>query len=155
MSTVIEQMKLLEQASAEQTAASQALAQEAKDIINRAAETVNDNYNKKVSLELYVDPINGRDNNDGLSRENALRTIAKAISLGKNVINQAIFLEVGKYDITELTRCLAENVQIVGANQYHYPNGNWSESTSSVININKTSDVRSSITSKLFGNLFR
>ena len=48
--------------------------------------------------KLYVDPVNGKDTNDGLHRESALKTIAAAMAHPDLASGTTIYVEPGRYD---------------------------------------------------------
>lgn len=102
----------------------------------------------------FVNAIDGNDNNDGLSREKAVRTINQALHLGSGAISQNIYLSIGKHVISDMAYAGSETVSISGDNQNHYPSGSWSESTSSVIHIDKTAVLNTGIMTRLFGSVY-
>lgn len=102
----------------------------------------------------YVDCINGSDSNDGLSSGKALRTIGAALAKGDGASSQVIRLSKGVHVVGVRISTMAAVVSIIGDNQSHYPNGEWSSDTSSVIHIDKRNDIRAGISTRLFGNLY-
>ncbi|MGU3232492.1 hypothetical protein [Vibrio cholerae] len=102
----------------------------------------------------YVDCINGNDKNDGLSSAKALRTIGAALAKGEGASSQSIRLSKGIHVVSGRHPTTAAVVLIGGDNQSHYPGGEWSAETSTIIHIDKRSDIRNGISTKLFGNLY-
>lgn len=102
----------------------------------------------------FVDCINGNDSNTGKSWESSFRTIDRALKSGEGAQSQRIWLSLGKHIINTRVNTYADIVRLYGQNQLHYPSGGWSEETSSVLHFDKREDVRNSISTKLFGNLY-
>jgi len=95
-------------------------------------------YSKYTKLTHYIDPVNGNDDNDGSNWVNAVKTIKRVLELGGGALQQYIYASVGKYVIDTDLYALADYVYFIGHNQNHYPDGNYSESESSILNIDKT-----------------
>ncbi len=111
-------------------------------------------YKEFSSRVHYVDCTSGNDNNDGKSWNSPLKTIKQAIYLGSGAVDHSIYLSFGKHVISELLSCDADNVTFIGLSQSHYPDGTWSESTSSIVHIDKTVQLRAGLFTKLFGGIF-
>lgn len=126
--------------------------------VNQAVSDLNNAFPAKYqeySIRThYVDCINGSDSNDGLSSGKALRTIGAALEKGDGASSQVIRLSKGVHVIGVRIATMATVVSIIGDNQAHYPNGEWSSDTSSVIHIDKRNDIRAGISTRLFGNLY-
>ncbi|PSV98296.1 hypothetical protein [Photobacterium iliopiscarium] len=111
-------------------------------------------YLKFAVRTHYIDPNDGSDTNDGLSWGKAFKTWQKAFDAGDGALTQNIFLGVGRHILNGRVYPKAQTVTMVGDNQSHYPNGDYSDATSTVIHIDKTTDIRAGIVTKLFGNIF-
>ncbi|MBE4471851.1 hypothetical protein HJ009_22680 [Vibrio parahaemolyticus] len=102
----------------------------------------------------YVSLSGGSDSNDGKSWSSAFKTFKAALDAGKGALSQTIYLSEGVHIINERLYPRADTVTVIGNNQSHYPSGNYSDATSTVLHIDKTTDIRTGLVTKLFGSLY-
>lgn len=152
-------------ASLQQTAASKEMSDEVRnkmgEIDQKVDQAVKDldiafseKYKDYSIRKHYVDCVNGNDTNDGKSWGSAFETIQKALAQGEGAQSQTIYLSIGVHVVSSIAKTYADTVIVEGDNQLHWPAGDWSEDTSSVIHIDKRGDVKNAISTKLFGNLY-
>ncbi|MEL0625031.1 hypothetical protein V6238_18305 [Marinomonas arenicola] len=108
-------------------------------------------YSQRVH---YVDCVAGNDKNSGLTKSQAFKTLAQAFVAGIGAGAQDIYCSVGRHIVNTRQAAMADIVTIYCDNQNHYPSGVWSNETSTVFHIDKRSDVKNGIYTKLFGNLY-